>query len=83
MILGPSEWRRVEQHHIDAFAELTGDHQWIHVDVERARVETILAGEPDAGGWARLVQRFTVELKGAPKPACVADSVVLVRSAEP
>jgi len=51
--------------------------------VERARVETILAGEPDAGGWARLVQRFTVELNGAPKPACVADSVVLVRSAEP
>lgn len=32
-----SDWHTVTQHHIDLFAEATGDHQWIHVDPERAR----------------------------------------------
>jgi acyl dehydratase len=35
--LGVSEWHLVTQEQIDAFAEVTGDDQWIHVDVERAR----------------------------------------------
>jgi acyl dehydratase len=34
--LGTSEWLLVDQARIDAFAQATGDHQWIHVDVERA-----------------------------------------------
>jgi acyl dehydratase len=34
--LGVSEWHEVTQAGIDAFAEATGDHQWIHVDPERA-----------------------------------------------
>ncbi len=34
--LGASSWRRIEQRHIDLFAEATGDHQWIHVDPEMA-----------------------------------------------
>ena len=34
--LGPTQWHTVDQAKIDAFAELTGDHQWIHVDPERA-----------------------------------------------
>jgi acyl dehydratase len=34
--LGTSDWITVEQKHIDQFAEATGDHQWIHVDPERA-----------------------------------------------
>ena len=38
--IGPSEWRPVTQADIDAFAELSGDHQWIHVDAERARTES-------------------------------------------
>jgi acyl dehydratase len=38
--LGPSAWRKVEQADIDTFARLSGDHQWIHVDVERARRES-------------------------------------------
>lgn len=38
--IGPSEWRTVTQTDIDAFAELSGDHQWIHVDVERAKSES-------------------------------------------
>jgi acyl dehydratase len=38
--IGPSDWRTVTQEDIDAFAELTGDHQWIHTDVERAKKES-------------------------------------------
>ena len=38
--IGPSEWREVTQQDIDTFAELTGDHQWIHTDVERAKKES-------------------------------------------
>jgi len=34
--LGYSEWLQVDQRRIDLFAEATGDHQWIHVDPERA-----------------------------------------------
>ena len=34
--LGVSEWHRVEQKHIDLFADATGDHQWIHVNPEMA-----------------------------------------------
>jgi acyl dehydratase len=34
--LGYSEWREVTQKQVDMFAEATGDHQWIHVDPERA-----------------------------------------------
>ena len=35
--LGTSEWVDVTQERIDAFAEATGDHQWIHVDTKRAK----------------------------------------------
>ncbi|MCE3265497.1 MAG: putative enoyl-CoA hydratase 1 [Solirubrobacterales bacterium] len=38
--IGPGEWRQVTQKDIDAFAELSGDDQWIHVDVERAKAES-------------------------------------------
>jgi acyl dehydratase len=38
--LGPTEWRVVTQEMIDAFARLSGDQQWIHVDVERAKRES-------------------------------------------
>ncbi|MFD3508917.1 MaoC family dehydratase [Nocardia sp. NPDC058666] len=34
--LGPSDWITVDQRRIDLFAEATGDHQWIHVDPDRA-----------------------------------------------
>ncbi|MGM9490050.1 MaoC family dehydratase [Ideonella sp. YS5] len=34
--LGVSDWITIDQARIDAFAEATGDHQWIHVDAERA-----------------------------------------------
>jgi acyl dehydratase len=38
--LGTSNWIVIDQKRIDAFADTTGDHQWIHVDVERARTES-------------------------------------------
>ena len=38
--IGPSEWREVTQAAIDRFAEISGDDQWIHVDVERAKTES-------------------------------------------
>ena len=34
--LGPGDWLTIDQYRIDAFADATGDHQWIHVDPERA-----------------------------------------------
>ncbi len=37
---GPSSWRTITQEDIDLFAKITGDHQWIHVDVERAKRES-------------------------------------------
>jgi acyl dehydratase len=130
---GPSEWREVTQADIDKFAEVSGDHQWIHVDVERAKtdspfgttiahgnltlsmvdgfrdqlfrsegfkmgvnygwnkirfpapvpsgsrirasLETVSVDEV-GNGWYQLVQRWTVEVEGSEKPACVAESVV-------
>jgi acyl dehydratase len=38
--VGPSEWRTVTQDDINSFADVSGDHQWIHVDVERAKAES-------------------------------------------
>ena len=38
--IGMSDWINVTQEMIDRFADVTGDHQWIHVDPERARRET-------------------------------------------
>ncbi|MFJ9041308.1 MaoC family dehydratase [Streptomyces sp. NPDC102406] len=35
--LGHTDWVTIEQERIDRFAEATGDHQWIHVDPERAK----------------------------------------------
>lgn len=42
--LGVSDWVVVDQARIDAFAHCTGDRQWIHVDVERARRESPFGG---------------------------------------
>ena len=35
--LGPTDWLAIEQDRVNGFADVTGDHQWIHVDVERAK----------------------------------------------
>jgi acyl dehydratase len=51
--LGASEWVTLDQDRIDAFAACTGDRQWIHVDVERARRESPF-GAPIAHGYLTL-----------------------------
>jgi acyl dehydratase len=51
--LGPSEWFTVEQAQIDRFADATGDHQWIHVDVARAARE-MPGGKTIAHGFLTL-----------------------------
>ena len=61
--LGPTEWVEVGQDRIDLFADATGDHQWIHVDVERATAESPFGG-PIAHGYLTLslVNMFLPEL---------------------
>jgi acyl dehydratase len=51
--VGTSEWVLVDQTMIDAFADATGDHQWIHVDLERAKKE-MPGGKTIAHGYLTL-----------------------------
>jgi acyl dehydratase len=51
--LGSSDWLTVDQKMIDQFAEATGDHQWIHVDVERAKRD-MPGGKTIAHGYLTL-----------------------------
>ena len=51
--LGVSDWITVDQERINEFADCTGDHQWIHVDVERAKRESPL-GSTIAHGYLTL-----------------------------
>ena len=135
--LGYSDWLEITQDRVNQFAEATGDHQWIHVDTERAAKEDpfgtggtvahgyltlslgpVLAPEvmeitgattqinygankvrfpspvpvgsrirlgvdlqgvvPVGGGMADIVYKFTTEVEGAIKPACVAEVIIRV-----
>jgi acyl dehydratase len=49
--IGTSDWHTIDQDRVNMFAEATGDHQWIHVDVERA---TQMLGGPIAHGFLTL-----------------------------
>jgi len=51
--LGSSDWYEVTQEAVNLFADATGDHQWIHVDVERATAESPFGG-PIAHGYLTL-----------------------------
>ena len=51
-VLGTSDWHEVTQKDVDTFADVTGDHQWIHVDVERANSGPF--GAPIAHGYLTL-----------------------------
>jgi acyl dehydratase len=128
--LGYSDWHTVDQERIDRFADATGDHQWIHVDPEKARLgpfgttiahgyltlslipwlmsEVIayenvtmgvnygcnkvrfpapvkvdsrvragaeLVSAEDVPGGVQVVNRVTIEVEGAEKPSCVAETV--------
>ena len=66
--LGVSEWHEVTQKDIDAFADATGDHQWIHVDPERAKDTPF--GSTIAHGYytlslAPMLQAEVFERKGS------------------
>jgi acyl dehydratase len=51
--LGWTDWLAITQERVDLFADATGDHQWIHVDVERANAESAFGG-PIAHGYLTL-----------------------------
>ena len=133
--LGTTEWFEVTQGRVDAFADATGDHQWIHVDVDRAkegpfggtiahgyltlslipqftpelfeldtpgaklnygvnkvrfpnpvavgkriRASAQIAEVTDVSAGKQLVTRYTIEIEDESKPACVAETVVLLLS---
>jgi acyl dehydratase len=133
--LGTTEWLEVTQDRVDAFADATGDHQWIHVDVERAkdgpfkatiahgyltlslipqfspelfdlqtpgarlnygvnkvrfpnpvrvgsriRAAARITGLSDVPAGKQLLMSYTIEIDGETKPACVAETVVLLLS---
>ncbi len=60
--LGTSEWHEVTQKDVDTFADVTGDHQWIHVDVERAK-ETPFKGTIAHGYYTlSLAPKFSDEI---------------------
>jgi acyl dehydratase len=68
--LGTSDWLEIDQDRVDAFADATGDHQWIHVDVERAAAGPF--GGTIAHGYLTLslipflgAQVFSLETPGA------------------
>jgi acyl dehydratase len=51
--LGTSDWFEVTQERVNTFADATDDHQWIHVDVERAKAESPFGG-PIGHGYLTL-----------------------------
>lgn len=131
--LGSTDWVTIDQARVDTFAEATGDHQWIHVDVDKAATgpfggtiahgyltlslvpwlgsqifsldtpgaklnygvnkvrfpNPLLVGRRVRGHAAfgevtdlpagkQVIIRYTVEIEGETKPACVAETVVLL-----
>lgn len=129
--LGVSDWMQIDQDRIDTFADATGDHQWIHVDADKAaqgpygrtiahgfltlsllvplsnqattvggirmginyglnkvrfitpvpsggriRARVHLDSVTEIPGGLQAVRTVTIELEGADKPACVAESIV-------
>jgi len=66
--LGVSNWIEVDQTMIDLFAECTGDRQWIHIDVDRARRESPF-GAPVAHGYLTLslIPVMAYEIGAAPE----------------
>ncbi len=68
--LGVSDWIVVDQERIDAFAECTGDKQWIHVDVERAKRASPFGGTIAHGYLTlSLLASLAMEIGIVPKDA--------------
>src|SRR5262245_40396218 len=68
--LGVTEWSTIGQERVEQFAACTGDHQWIHVDVERAKRESPFGG-PVAHGFLTLslVAALVIDLGVIPPDA--------------
>src|SRR6185295_13953919 len=66
--LGVSPWVDVDQRRIDAFADCTGDRQWIHIDVERARRESPYGGTI-AHGFLTLSLAASLSIEAGVIPA--------------
>lgn len=66
--LGTSDWLTITQDMVNTFAECTGDRQWIHVDVERAKRESPFGG-PVAHGYLTLslLASLSMDMDVAPK----------------
>jgi acyl dehydratase len=69
--LGVSNWISVDQGRIHQFAEATGDHQWIHVDVERAKRESMY-GTTIAHGYLLMSLLASTNIEVWVKPAGIA-----------
>ena len=71
--LGVSDWLTVEQSRIDQFAECSGDHQWIHIDIERAKRESPYRA-PIAHGYLvlSLIAPLQIGMGAIPRDAAAA-----------
>jgi len=87
--LGVSEWVTIDQARIQAFADCTGDQQWIHTDVERCRKESpfgarvrarISLGSVDKKSEGRLIATASavLEVENEKDPALVAELVLML-----
>ncbi len=61
--IGVSSWVKLDQSKVNQFADVTGDHQWIHIDVERAKREMPATGTIVHGYFVlSLIPKFMFEL---------------------
>ena len=72
--LGVSEWITITQERINHFADFTGDHQWIHVDVERAKRESLF-GTTIAHGYLTLSLAAALSMELGIIPAGVSQAL--------
>jgi acyl dehydratase len=72
--LGASEWITIDQERINHFADFTGDHQWIHVDVERAKRESLF-GTTIAHGYLTLSLAAALSMELGIIPAGVSQAL--------
>jgi acyl dehydratase len=72
--LGVSEWITIDQQRINHFADFTGDHQWIHVDVERAKRESLF-GTTIAHGYLTLSLAAALSMELGIIPAGVSEAL--------
>ena len=72
--LGVSDWLTVDQERINEFADCTGDHQWFHVDIERAKRESPL-GSTIAHGYLTLSLLAAMQMEVGIIPAGVSQAL--------